>query len=519
MSRYRQFPALLALLLAPLAAEAATDPLPLYLQYCASCHGADRLGAVGPALLPDNLGRLKPAQAEQVIAAGRPATEMKGFADLLSPDQIKALAAYVFSPPDSEPAWGMAEIAASHKVDARASALPARPPFASDPLNLFLVVEAGDHHVTILDGDRMVPLYRVPSRFALHGGAKFSPDGRFVYLMSRDGWVSKLDMWTGTLMAEVRAGINSRNIAVSGDGRFVLVGNLLPDSLVVLDAADLAPLEVIPVAGPHGERSRVSAVYTAPPRKSFIVALKDAREIWEIPYTADHEPIYRGAVHSYEAGMAEGLADKRRFPVRRIETANVLDDFFFDPGYRNIIAASRDGASGEVINLVTGQRIASLPLSGMPHLGSGITFTWHGRPVFATPDLKEAAVSVIAMDDWSLIKRIPTCGAGFFLRGHETSPYVWVDCSLGKARDSIQVIDTRSLEVVRTLRPEPGKTAAHVEFTRDGRYALVSIMEDDGALVVYDAATFAEIKRIPMRHPVGKYNVFNKITYSAGTSH
>jgi hypothetical protein len=28
-----------------------------------------------------------------------------------------------------------------------------------------------------------------------------------------------------------------------------------------------------------------------------------------------------------------------------------------------------------------------------------------------------------------------------------------------------------------------------------------------------------EVKRIPMRNPVGKYNVYNKITRSEGTSH
>ncbi len=65
----------------------------------------------------------------------------------------------------------------------------------------------------------------------------------------------------------------------------------------------------------------------------------------------------------------------------------------------------------------------------------------------------------------------------------------------------------------------PGKTAAHVEFTRDGRYALASVWEDDGAIVVYDAATLEEVKRLPMRKPVGKYNVYNKINRSTGTSH
>jgi hypothetical protein len=58
-----------------------------------------------------------------------------------------------------------------------------------------------------------------------------------------------------------------------------------------------------------------------------------------------------------------------------------------------------------------------------------------------------------------------------------------------------------------------------VEFDRHGRYALVSIWEDEGALVVYDASSFQEVKRIPMSRPSGKYNVWNKINFSDGTSH
>ncbi len=86
-------------------------------------------------------------------------------------------------------------------------------------------------------------------------------------------------------------------------------------------------------------------------------------------------------------------------------------------------------------------------------------------------------------------------------------------------RSSNEPLGARVTRVVRTITPAPGKTAAHVEFTRDGRHALVSVWEDDGALVVYDAATFAEVKRLPMKKPSGKYNVHNKITRSAGTSH
>ena len=118
------------------------------------------------------------------------------------------------------------------------------------------------------------------------------------------------------------------------------------------------------------------------------------------------------------------------------------------------------------------------------------------------------------------VRRIATLGPGFFMRSHENTPYAWVDAMMSPAaRDTLLVIDKRTLEPVARVTAAAGKTLAHVEFTRDGRYALASLSEMDGALIVYDAATFQEVKRLPMSKPVGKYNVWNKITRSEGTSH
>ena len=75
------------------------------------------------------------------------------------------------------------------------------------------------------------------------------------------------------------------------------------------------------------------------------------------------------------------------------------------------------------------------------------------------------------------------------------------------------------MEIVKTLQPVPGKTAAHIEFTKDGQYALLSIWEDDGAIIVYNAHTLEEVTRLPMKKPSGKYNVYNKTHLEEGTSH
>ena len=498
-------------------ADAAEPAEKLYAQHCMGCHGAGRLGGSGPALLPENLERLRRPQAAATIAEGRIATQMPGFADKLSKAEIQQLADWIYTPPAKPPVWDLAEMRASRVEYHKLGSLPDKPVFKADPLNLFVVVETGDHHVTILDGDRFEPLTRFPSRYALHGGPKFTPDGRYVFFASRDGWISKYDIYNLKVVAEIRAGINTRNVAVSGDGRFLMVGNYLPHTLVALDARDLSPIKVIPVRDDKGKTSRVSAVYDAAPRKSFVAALKDIAEVWELTYDESAPPVYPGLVHDYKLG--EGVALKGPFPPRRIQLDDYLDDFFFDQSYTNLIGASRDGGKGQVVNLNVRRKIAEVDLPGLPHLGSGITWERDGRSVLATPNLKEGLVSVIDMKDWKTVKQIKTLGPGFFMRSHENTPYAWVDNFNSKDKDALQVIDKQSLEIVATLRPAPGKTAAHVEFTRDGKFALVSIWEMDGALVVYDAQTLKEVKRIPMKKPVGKYNVYNKITRSSGTSH
>jgi hypothetical protein len=287
----------------------------------------------------------------------------------------------------------------------------------------------------------------------------------------------------------------------------------------MLDAATLEPLKVIAATDMRGEASsRISAVYQAAPRHSFVVAMKDIPELWEVSYADPPPEGYGSFVHSHETGMVEAAAGSR-FPIRRTELKEPLDDFFFDQRYRHVIGSARDGKRGVVVQLDVRREIAELPLPGLPHLGSGISWDWQGKRVMATPHLKEGVVSVIDMADWQVVKTIETEGPGFFMRSHQASPYAFVDVFFGPNKDAVHVIDKATLSIKKTLRPAPGKTAAHVEFTRDGRHALLSIWDMDGALVVYDAATLEEVKRLPMVKPSGKYNVWNKISRDEGTSH
>ena len=452
---------------------------------------------------------------------------MPAFGDKLSAEEIKALVDFAYSPVTPAPVWGESEIKASRIVSYEPGSLPDKPQFSADPMNMFVVVESGDHHVSILDGDKLEPMYRFQSRYALHGGPKFTPDGRYVFFASRDGWITKFDMWNLKVIAEVRAGINTRNAAVSGDGKWVAVANYLPHSLVILDA-DLNFKKIIPATDKEGKiSSRVSAVYDASPRQSFVVALKDIKEVWEVSYNPTAPEIPSGIIHDFK--YREGSFMPGFLNPKRTQLEDYLDDFYFTQGYDEVMGASRNDSkkaiSGQVVNLDARKKIADLELPGMPHLGSGISWTWKDeagqeRVVMATPNLNQGLISIIDMKTWKTIKQIKTNGPGFFMRSHENSRYAWTDSMMSKDfNDTMQIIDKETLEIVADLKPVPGKTFAHVEFTKDGKYVLASLWDMDGALIIYDAETLKEVKRLPMKKPVGKYNVWNKINKSEGTSH
>ncbi len=120
-----------------------------------------------------------------------------------------------------------------------------------------------------------------------------------MYSLPRDGWVTKFDLWNLKVVAEA-CWHQHANAAVSGDGKWVAVANYLPHSLVILDA-DLNFKKLLPVKDKDGKvSSRVSAVYDASPRQSFVAALKDVKEVWEVSYNPKADDIPAGMIHDFK---------------------------------------------------------------------------------------------------------------------------------------------------------------------------------------------------------------------------
>ncbi len=156
--------------------------------------------------------------------------------------------------------------------------------------------------------------------------------------------------------AEIEAGISSHTMALSADGRYVLVANHLPHSLVVLNASSLKQIKSIEVKDSKGRVSRVSAVYTAAPRDSFIAALMDIPEIWQISYADEPPGGFDGWVHDYRVDSGENVKPGP-FPVRRIKLDNPLRDLVFDEDYVTLKGVSPEGQV-QVVDLDLGRTIS-----------------------------------------------------------------------------------------------------------------------------------------------------------------
>ena len=214
----------------------------LYLRHCAGCHHAKRVGLVAPPLLPGYFSRPAGGWIEGVIANGLPATQMPEFATTLRPGEVTAIAAYIQSPaPKADLTWTREDINESRR-DYAAAGGAALSPAALEELTL--VMEKGERRLVALDGGTLEKLasFHVGE---VHGGPKFSHSLDTVYAVARDGLVTRISTGALATVTQVKAGISSRALAVSGDDRHVAVANLLPPGLVIFDR-ELRPVGELP---------------------------------------------------------------------------------------------------------------------------------------------------------------------------------------------------------------------------------------------------------------------------------
>jgi nitrite reductase (NO-forming)/hydroxylamine reductase len=455
---------------------------------CSGCHGVHREGTIGPALIPQRLTELD-AYYFGVIQNGKPGTVMPPWGGVLTADEINTLIAFIRSEPASSSLeWTLEDIQNSLVEYIPESALPAIPLHSGNMDNLMLVTEREIGSITVIDGDTHTFLSRIPASYRTHGYA-FSPvNERWVYNIGRDGVVFKIDLYSMQSVRKVRVGLDSRGLALSDDGQFLIAGNYIPATAVILDADTLEPLKVIETVAenPEGEvvASRVAIVSDVSPElvgPYFIIALKEAGQLWRIDFSDS------------------------TFPINTLSSVgHILHDGFLSPDNTRFYIASQGDHWMAVVDVAQWTLIDQIETGATPHPGSGAVWSFNQSLYGGTVHLGVGQVSIWNLENNTIVGTVPTSGPGLFIRSHEESPYIWADATFAEVPTITVFEKAPPFQTVGIL--SEGRRTLHPEFTQNGDFVYIS--DWDGNVVrVYNATTLAWVATIPnLTTPTGIFN-------------
>ncbi len=352
--------------------------------------------------------------------------------------------------------------------------------------DLGLFIERASSSVQIVETSTNTSIGRIGELGDLsHASVVYSRDERYAYVFGRDGGLTKVDILKAEISKRKMQSGNSIGGAISQDGRLVAVSNYKPGGVKVFDADSLELVADIPATyGDRQQRSKVIGLVDAPESK-FVFALWDAGEIWVLDMSDRKQPkiqkfkgigrnpydaLITGDGRYYIAGLfgEDGMA--------------MLDLWNLSAGVKRILPNYGKGTQ-------------KLPVYKMPHLEG-----WAVAGNFAfVPAVGRHEVLVIDMQSWQQAGRIKVHGQPIFVMARPDGRQVWVNFAIPD-NDTIQVIDTQSLAVIKELKP--GKGVLHMEFEPRGEEVWMSV-RDENRVEVYDTRSFERKSSIPATKPSG----------------
>ena len=226
-----------------LSEEAFEKSKTIYFQRCAGCHGVLRKGATGKSLLPKETRKLGQKRLEKIITIG---TEggMNNFDDVMTKEEIRDISTYIQLEPPVPPEMSLAMMKERRKIYVEKKDYPTKPLHGRNWENFFLVIERDVGKVAVVDGDKHEIVAHVDTGYAVHvlkatehhKKQKAEHPGRFWYTMGRDGKMTKIDLWQTpgehAALQRCKIAYDARDVAVSGDGKYVIGGGYWPPHFV-----------------------------------------------------------------------------------------------------------------------------------------------------------------------------------------------------------------------------------------------------------------------------------------------
>jgi protein NirF len=355
--------------------------------------------------------------------------------------------------------------------------------------DLGVVIERANGTVAVINTTDRRVTGEVPGLGDLsHASVVFSRDGLFAYVFGRDGALSKVNMLTRRVEARTQQAGNSIGGAISQDGRYVAAQNYVPGGVKIFDARTLALVADVP-AVVDGKASRVVGLADLPGGR-FVFSLFDAGQIWLVDMLAGPSPAQPKITRFADVGKQpyDGLVTPNgRYYIAGLfgEDGLALIDLWEEaPRVRKVLSGYGRGET-------------PLPVFKMPHLrGWAIA----GRHAYL-PAVGRHEVLVVDTESWREVERIKVAGQPVFVIARPDGRQVWVNFAVPDY-DRVQVIDTQSRKVVRTL--EPGAAVLHMEFTPRGEAVWIS-SRDAHRVSVLDTERFATLAILDVPSPSGVF--------------
>ena len=301
----------------------------------------------------------------------------------------------------------------------------------------------------------------------------------------RDGGLTKVDLLRLRIEQRIVQSGNSIGGAISQDGKLVAAANYTPGGVRVFDADTLEMLADIPATyGDGGQRAKVVGLEDAAGSR-FAFSLFEAGEIWiadlSVPRAPKIQKFRNIGRQPYDALIT---LDGRYYLAGLFGEDGVamLDLWHPERGVRRVLPGYGKGEQ-------------PLPVFKMPHLEG---WAMAGHLAFL-PAVGRHEVLVVDTITWREAGRIAVAGQPVFVMAQPDGRQIWVNFALPE-NDRVQVIDTETRQVVRTL--SPGRAVLHMEFTARGESVWISA-RDDNRVTVYDTTTFERKAELAVEQPSG----------------
>jgi len=449
------------------AGTSKMDFAKVYEKECQGCHGPIHQGGVGSDLRPKALKKKNREFLAETILNGRENTAMPAWSSKFSRDDAVGMVDWLMDWKNTvELKLDFDEVHKSWTKLADREALAKKypkPVDVKDVRDITFATERDASLVDFIDSTTGKILSRHKAGFAVHVTVTNKKEPRYAYSISRSGKLTMFDIAAPgqPALATVQVGQESRGLAVSPDGKYVMAGNYNPGGAVLCDAHTLEPLKVYDtsrVINTEGqiEPSRVAYIADTPYGPYFSFGLKDAGHVYVVDYSKPDFPIV-GDIPNIGKILHDAFLNENKGEDygRYVQVASQGSDLMGIVDQKTMTLAAK---------VYTGKK-------SKPHPGQGSS--WFnkklGKQLNATQSMNFGQVVIWESPGWKVVKKIKTAGGGLFVGTGEHTPWIWSDCVLGKPENynKVYLINKETLETDRII--EVGKKQGKLIDAKTGK--------------------------------------------------